>query len=216
MWEIHVSKLYWNPLWSKRWITTRKFFKTRRSSEENFLENFQEFFKLSDFRSWGCSRVGLSRNSSDSCWEHWIKFILDWVWVKSLNGGMSNASRFMTQHVFKDPNPILNQGDWSGRGQAIVVKFDHKLFEALCDHHKSSCLILPIISTSHIGLPAHVGTIVKDYWNLWSPDEVPGPGPICVRLRESFNWTSVQTTKMLPQSDPVRFSKWLQLSSFWV
>ena len=115
-----------------------------------------------------------------------MNFILDWVWVKSLNGGMSNASRFMTQHVFKDPNPILNQGDWSGRGQAIVVKFDHKLFEALCDHHKSSCLILPIISTSHIGMPAHVGTIVKDYSETYKvPTKSQG------RARFASGWGSL-------------------------
>ena len=51
--------------------------------------------------------VGLSRNSSDPCWEHSIKFILDWVWVKSLNGGMSNASRFMTQHVFRVTEAVV-------------------------------------------------------------------------------------------------------------
>ena len=113
MWEIHVSKLYWNPLCSKRWKTTKKFFKTRRSSE-GFQENFLEIFKLSDFTDQeGVGHCWFSRNSSDSCWEHWIKFILVWVWVKSLNGGMSNASRFMTQDVFRVTEAVVVKQSWS-------------------------------------------------------------------------------------------------------
>ena len=70
------------------------------------------------YRSWGCRSptVGhcrFSRNSSDSCWEHWIKFILVWVWVKSLNGGMSNASRFMTQDVFRVTEAVVVKQSWS-------------------------------------------------------------------------------------------------------
>lgn len=174
-------------------------------------KHWKEFFKLSDFRSRGCWFI-----------QKFIWFMLGTFDKVYFGLGLGKIVERRNVKCLKIYDPTCLQGDWSGRGQAIVLKFDHKLFEALCDHHKSSCLILPIISTSHFGMPAHFGTIFKNYSKIY---EVPRKSQGRVRGMTDRqaegvfqNRTHVHTTikNMLPQSDPIRFSKWLQPSSFWL